>query len=295
MATQHSPLPGARVAAITVSYGSLEVLPALLGSIPAASVHQVLAIVADNKAQDATDNAVAVSHEFGARYVPLARNVGYGSAINAAARDLPAAIEWILVVNPDVVLEPGSIDTMVATGEEDTTIASVGPRTLTSEGEVYPSARSVPSLRTGVGHALFVNLWLENPWTRAYRNDTMSEPVRRDAGWLSGACVLVRRSVFDAIGGFDEGYFMYFEDVDLGYRLGKAGYRNVYEPNAVAVHTGAHSTTTESGRMISAHHDSARRFLSRKYSGFWLWPIRVSLTIGLQLRSALVRRRINRP
>ncbi|HMH57716.1 MAG TPA: hypothetical protein VK537_00910, partial [Galbitalea sp.] len=49
-----------------------------------------------------------------------------------------------------------------------------------------------------------------------------------------------------------------------------------------------------SGRMISAHHDSARRFLSRKYSGFWLWPIRVSLTIGLQLRSALVRRRVNR-
>jgi N-acetylglucosaminyl-diphospho-decaprenol L-rhamnosyltransferase len=296
MAPPHPPRDAARVAAITVSYGSLGVLPALLESIPAASNDPVLVLVADNKAQDATENAAAVSAKFGARYVPLPSNVGYGSAINAAARDLPESIEWILVVNPDVVLGAGSIDAMRATGAEDPAIADVGPQTLTTDGDVYPSARSVPSLRTGVGHALFVNLWVGNPWTRAYRNDTQSEPVRRDAGWLSGACVLVRRSVFDEIGGFDEGYFMYFEDVDLGYRLGKAGYRNVYEPGAIAIHTGAHSTTTESEseRMISSHHDSARRFLNRKYRGWWLWPIRVSLTIGLQLRSALVRRRVNR-
>jgi len=293
MAPNDSPPSAARVAAITVSYGSLDVLPALLASIPAASVGPVLVIVADNKAQ-AADNALEVSREFSAQYVPLPENVGYGSAINAAAKGLPASIEWILVVNPDVVLGAGSIDALVATTDEDAAIAAVGPMTLTSDGDVYPSARSVPSLRTGVGHALFVNLWLDNPWTRAYRNDTTAAPVRRDAGWLSGACVLVRRTVFDRLGGFDEGYFMYFEDVDLGFRIGKSGYRNVYEPGAVVTHTGAHSTTMESGRMISAHHDSARRFLSRKYSGFWLWPIRVSLTIGLQLRSALVRRRVNR-
>jgi N-acetylglucosaminyl-diphospho-decaprenol L-rhamnosyltransferase len=296
MAPLHSPLDSARVAAITVSYGSLEVLPALLKSIPAATAHPILVLVADNKAQDVSANASAVSKQFGARYVPLSDNVGYGGAVNEAARDLPATVEWILVVNPDVILGQGSIDVLVQTGNESPDIASVGPRTLTTTGDVYPSARSVPSLRTGVGHALFVNLWVGNPWTRAYRNDTGSEPVRRDAGWLSGACVLIRRQVFDEIGGFDPGYFMYFEDVDLGYRLGKAGYRNVYEPDATAVHTGAHSTTSEleSDRMISTHHDSARRFLNRKYRGWWLSPIRASLTIGLQLRSTLVRRRVSR-
>jgi N-acetylglucosaminyl-diphospho-decaprenol L-rhamnosyltransferase len=292
MAPNDSSRNPARVVAITVSYGSLAVLPALLDSVSAASVDPVRILVADNKSTDATENAREITARAGAGYVPLPSNVGYGSAINAAAATLPAEVEWILVVNPDVVLSPGSIDALVREGESDPRIASVGPLTLTTEGDVYPSARSVPSLRTGVGHALFVNLWIENPWTRAYRNDTAAEPVRRDAGWLSGACVLVRRSIFDSIGGFDEGYFMYFEDVDLGYRLGKAGYRNVYEPDAVVTHTGAHSTTSESGRMISAHHDSARRFLGRKYSGFWLWPIRVSLTIGLQLRSTLVRRRV---
>jgi N-acetylglucosaminyl-diphospho-decaprenol L-rhamnosyltransferase len=292
MASEDSLLPAARVAAVTVSYGSLSVLPALLASIPAASTHPILVTIADNKAQDA-DNAKTVASDFRANYLPMKSNVGYGSAINAAVRLLPGAVEWILVVNPDVVLSPGSIDTLVSVGDEDPRVAAVGPKTLTTEGEVYPSARSVPSLRTGVGHALFANLWLENPWSRAYRQDTSAEPVRRDAGWLSGACVLVRRSAFDQLGGFDEGYFMYFEDVDLGYRLGKAGYRNVYEPGASVTHTGAHSTTTESGRMISAHHDSARRFLNRKYAKRWMWPIRVSLTIGLHLRSALVRRRLN--
>src|ERR1700710_70640 len=111
MAPTDSPLPSARVAAITVSYGSLAVLPALLKSIPAASERPTLVLVADNKAQDATNNARELSQEFGARYVPLASNVGYGSGIQAAARDLPPTIEWILVVNPDVVLEPHSIDT----------------------------------------------------------------------------------------------------------------------------------------------------------------------------------------
>jgi N-acetylglucosaminyl-diphospho-decaprenol L-rhamnosyltransferase len=293
MASQDSSHPSARIAAITVSYGSLEVLPALLASIPAAGAQSIVVLVADNKADDA-DNAQAVSAQFGAQYVALPANVGYGSAINAAACRLPETIDWILVVNPDVVLVPGSVDELVATGDTDAAIGSVGPLTLTSEGDVYPSARSIPSLRTGLGHALFANLWLGNPWSRAYRNDTSVTSQQRDAGWLSGACVLVRRSAFDALGGFDEGYFMYFEDVDLGYRLGKAGYRNVYDPAAVVTHTGAHSTTSDSERMISAHHASAQRFLNRKYSAGWLWPVRVALTIGLHVRSALVRRRINR-
>jgi N-acetylglucosaminyl-diphospho-decaprenol L-rhamnosyltransferase len=296
MAPQHSPLDAARVAAITVSYGSLGVLPGLLESVAGASASPVRIVVADNKAQDAIENAAAISKRFDATYVSLPHNVGYGSAVNAAARSLPPTVDWILVINPDVVLEPGSIDALVRTGDEDSGIGSVGPLTLTTSGEVYPSARAVPSLRTGVGHALFANLWIDNPWSRAYRNDTRAEPVRRDAGWLSGACVLVRRTAFDELGGFDEGFFMYFEDVDLGFRLGKAGYRNVYEPNATVLHTGAHSTTTvsESERMISAHHESARRFLNRKYRAWWLWPVRVTLTVGLALRSTIVRRRVGR-
>lgn len=280
------------MAIVTVSFGSGAVLSGFLASVGEASAVDPLVVVADNK--PVGDSAVAgQAEEFGATYLPLGSNAGYGGAMNAAVAVLPPSVQWVLISNPDVVLGEGSIDALVRAGDADPVIGAVGPAILTAEGAVYPSARSVPSLRTGVGHALFANLWVENPWSRAYRRDADEAPKPRDAGWLSGACLLVRRTAFDSLGGFDPGFFMYFEDVDLGYRLGKAGFRNLYEPSAQVTHTGAHSTGAESGRMITAHHDSARRFLGKKYPGPLLWPVRLALTIGLRVRSIVVRRKLH--
>ena len=288
MALSSQPQRTAVVAVATVSFGSGDVLEGFLESVPASSAGPVIVVVADNSPEVASVAQLAVASS--AHYLPLDRNLGYGGAMNEAIRSLPSAVEWVLVSNPDVVLTAGAIDALVAAGNSDPRIGAVGPAIMT-DGEVFPSARAVPSLRTGIGHALFANIWLGNPWTRAYRRDSNSDPVRRDAGWLSGACVLVRKSAFDQLGGFDDGYFMYFEDVDLGYRFGKAGYRNLYEPAAVVVHTGAHSTSDHSARMIAVHHQSARRFLSRRYSGWYLWPVRVALIVGLDVRSAFLSRR----
>lgn len=292
MANSNSAAESARVAVVTVSFGSGLVLETFLSSVAAASADGAVLVVADNKPGPAS-GVESESRVTGAEYLPLPTNVGYGAAMNAAIRTLPASVEWVLISNPDVVLGEGAIDVLVREGDADARIGAIGPCIITAEGSVYPSARSVPSLRTGIGHALFANLWLANPWSRAYRRDEGEAPRRRDAGWLSGACLLVRRPLFDELGGFDPGFFMYFEDVDLGFRIGKAGYRNVYEPKAVVRHTGAHSTTVESGRMIRAHHESARLFLSRKYPGPLLWPVRIALTVGLATRSALLRRRTN--
>jgi N-acetylglucosaminyl-diphospho-decaprenol L-rhamnosyltransferase len=293
MPSPSAPVTRSRVAIVTVSFGSSGVLAGFLDSVDGMSGDQPVVIVADNKPEG--DDVVAdLARQHAVTYLPLGANLGYGGAVNAAAETLPPSVEWILVSNPDVSLEADALDALVATGDSDPRIGSVGPAVLTAEGGIYPSARSVPSLRTGVGHAILVNIWGDNPWTRAYRSETETRVERRDAGWLSGSCVLVRRSAFTELGGFDTGFFMYFEDVDLGYRLGKAGYRNVYEPAARVVHTGAHSTTNDSSRMISAHHDSARRFLNKKYAAWWLWPVRATLTIGLRMRSALVRRSLRK-
>ena len=278
-----------RLAIATVSYGSDEVLVTFLNSVAPSSSQRVEIVVADNKPLNSAIPGIAAGA--GAGYIPMDHNLGYGGALNAAVASLPPEVEWVLLSNPDVVLSPGALDILVAAGERDPNIASVGPCVLSPQGTVYPSARSIPSLRDGIGHALFANLWEDNPWSRSYRRDADRVPVERDAGWLSGSCVLVRRSVFIELGGFDTGYFMYFEDVDLGYRFGKAGYRNLYEPNAVVTHTGAHSTNSESARMIVAHHESARRFLSRKYSGWYLWPLRFVLTVALKVRAAALSRR----
>jgi N-acetylglucosaminyl-diphospho-decaprenol L-rhamnosyltransferase len=293
MATSAETRPSTtQVAVVTVSYGSEDVLRPFLASLPAASAHPLTVIVADNKV-DAADTVVArLTADAGATYLPLETNCGYGGAINRAVAALPAEIEWVVVSNPDVTVNPGAIDTLLDSIRGHDLVGSVGPRILSSDGSLYPSARSIPSLRSGVGHALFANVWPNNPWTRGYRRESLGAVVRRDAGWLSGAFLIVRRSVFDELAGFDEGYFMYFEDVDLGYRIGRLGLRNVYEPAATVVHTGAHSTTSDSRRMARAHHDSARRFLTRKYSGPLLWPVRTALNIGLLVRSRLAERRL---
>ncbi|SDZ41254.1 glycosyltransferase [Herbiconiux ginsengi] len=283
----------ARIAVITVSYDSASVLGSFLDSVPAALPGEPVEIsVADNKPDSPHRPEIeAIAAEAGAHYAPMAGNLGYGHAMNAVAAGLPAPIRYLLISNPDVVLHPDALTTMVATLESARDIGAVGPRILELDGSSYPSARSVPSIRNGIGHALFANVWPSNPWSRSYRHEIGEHPERRDAGWLSGACLLVRREAFEQLGGFDTGYFMYFEDVDLGYRLGLAGWRNVYEPAAVVLHTGAHSTSGESAAMLDAHHRSARRFLGKKYSGWWLWPVRTVLSAGLSVRSAFVRSR----
>lgn len=279
-----------RVGVTTVSYNSESVLSDFLSSIPLASTSPLHVVVADNH-PEAGGETERITRAGGAEWLPMPENLGYGAGMNAAAGRLPESVEWILVSNPDIVLHPGAIDTLVAAAESDPLIAAVGPAIENDDGSRYPSARAVPSLRTGVGHAMFVNLWPDNPWTSRYRSEDVDPDAQRDTGWLSGSCLLVRRSAFDAIGGFDDGYFMYFEDVDLGYRFGKAGWRNVFVPSAVATHEGAHSTSENSARMTAVHHDSARRFLARKYPGPLLWPIRTSLNVGLAVRSKLISAR----
>jgi len=283
-----------RLAVVTVSYGSDHVLGAFLDSLSSASGERLVVVVADNKPQGRPNIVSQLTSGAGGHYLPLASNMGYGHAINEAVRTLPDTVEWVIVSNPDVTLSVGVIDLLLVSVRDDPTIGAVGPRILSSDGTVYPSARTIPSLRSGVGHALFSNLWPRNPWTRTYRREHDSGLTRRDAGWLSGAFLMVRRSVFDQLGGFDESYFMYFEDVDLGYRIGQLGFRNIYEPNAEVVHTGAHSTRgDESTRMLRAHHASAKRFLFKKYSGPLLFPVRVLLSLGLSARARLEEFRTN--
>jgi N-acetylglucosaminyl-diphospho-decaprenol L-rhamnosyltransferase len=279
-----------RVAVVTVSYNSGSQLPAFLDSVAAQSAHPGAVVIADNASADVESTRALVA-ERGARLVELGDNAGYGAAVNAAVASLPPVVEYVLVSNPDVAMAPDALAVLVESLDRQPDAAAVGPRILNSDGTTYPSARNLPSLRTGIGHALLGTPWPTNPWTRAYRAETQSPDRRRSVGWLSGACVLVRRRAFDEVGGFDPAYFMYFEDVDLGYRLGQAGWLNAYEPDAIVTHVGGLSTKSESRRMLLAHHRSAERFIRTKYASPLLAPIRWALTAGLRVRAWIVTRR----
>ncbi|MGO4595422.1 glycosyltransferase family 2 protein [Leifsonia sp. 2TAF2] len=275
-------------AVVTVSYNSSGQLDAFLSSLDNEIRAGVLVVIADNASSD-IEVTERIARTHGSQVVTLSENLGYGGAVNRAVASLPSSVDAVLVCNPDVLVGDDALETLRARLDADPTIGAVGPRILNEDGTLYPSARRIPSLRTGIGHALFVRIWPSNPWTKAYRSE--NQVSARDVGWLSGACFLIRRSVFDELGGFDEGYFMYFEDVDLGYRIGRAGFRNRYEPAASVVHVGGLSTQAESSRMVRVHHASAYRFLANKYQGPLLAPVRAVLRAALAARAWLLTRR----
>lgn len=271
------------VGVVTVTFNTGETLRRFLETVATASADPLDVVVVDNASADAS-TARSISDEHGARFLGLETNAGYGAGIDAGVATFPPAVEFILISNPDVTLTPGAIDVLVARARALPHVGAVGPRINDATGTLYPSARRLPSLRTGIGHVLFVKVWPSNPWTRSYRQEATAVE-ERETGWLSGACLLVRASHFAAVRGFDESYFMYFEDVDLGARMTRAGYPQLYVPSAVVTHTGAHSTSGHSRQMERVHHESAYRYLSRKYHAWYLWPLRVALRVGLGVRS----------
>lgn len=274
---------------VTVTHNTGETLESFLASLTEASSQPLTVVIVDNASIDlSSERASANAH--GASILELSNNLGYGAGVSAGIDAGATDSEYVLISNPDVTFAPGAIDALVRAADELTTAGSFGPKILDAEGHTYPSARNLPSLRNGVGHAFFSKVWPNNPWSRNYRSDQDYGSERRRAGWLSGACLLVRKSAYDAVGGFDPRFFMYFEDVDLGARLGKLGWSNIYVPDAVVTHTGAHSTSGSAKRMERAHHNSAYIYLAEKYSAWYLGPVRTVLRLGLAARGWWVTR-----
>jgi N-acetylglucosaminyl-diphospho-decaprenol L-rhamnosyltransferase len=282
-------MTGPAVSAVTVTYSPGETLQLFLDSLQKASSAQVPVVIADNGSSDGAPEAAALREEV--TLVSTGGNIGYGQAANhgVAATRTP----WVVIANPDVVWTPGSLDVLLAAAQRWPRAGALGPLIRTEDGQLYPSARALPSLGRGIGHALFGWFWAANPWTSAYRRD-QEALTERTAGWLSGSCLMVRREAFDSIGGFDGKYFMYFEDVDLGERLGQAGWLNVYVPDAEVVHLGGYSTSRHQAAMLAEHHRSALTYLTGRYPGARWAPLRFALRAGLGIRAALVSRFVAR-
>jgi N-acetylglucosaminyl-diphospho-decaprenol L-rhamnosyltransferase len=273
--------PPLRVVVVTYSPG--ETLPAFLTSLASATSAPYDVVLADN---GSTDGAPEAAEGPGVRLLRTGGNLGYGRAANAGAAGFDG--DWLVVANPDVVWQPASLDALLAAAERWPAAGCLGPAIRTPDGRLYPSARAFPSLGRGIGHALCGWWWPGNPWTRSYRAE-VGRPVEGPTGWLSGSCMLLRRTAFDAVRGFDPAYFMYAEDMDLCRRLADAGWSSVYVPSAVVTHTGGHSTSRHAARMVAEHHRSLYRYLARQYAGPRYALLRPLLAAGLFLRYLLAR------
>ncbi|MGI8696384.1 MAG: glycosyltransferase family 2 protein, partial [Mycobacteriales bacterium] len=284
-------LPGAAAAdcgpplgVVTVTYSPGESLPTFMSTLATATTCRYAVTLADNGSTDGEPEKAARAD--GVTLLRTGANIGFGAAANVGVAQ--TASDWVVVANPDVEWRPGSIDGLLAAAARWPKAGAIGPAIITANGDLYPSARAIPSLGRGIAHALLGWWWPSNPWTRSYRREQGS-PAEGPVGWLSGSCLLLRRDAFCSVEGFDPSYFMYFEDLDLCERLGSAGWTCVYVPSVVVGHTGGHATRKAPAAMVLEHHRSAYRYLSRRYAGAGYLPLRLAIRVGLAVRARLSR------
>jgi N-acetylglucosaminyl-diphospho-decaprenol L-rhamnosyltransferase len=276
---------------VTVTYSPGDTLETFLDSVVKATNRPLRVLLADNGSTDGAPERAL--RRDGVRLLRIGENVGYGSAANRGVVEWGPEVGWVVVANPDIEWHPGSLDELLAAAARWPRAAALGPLIRQPDGAVYPSARLLPALGRGIGHAVLGPVWPDNPWSMAYQQSS-AVLGERTAEWLSGSCLLLRRVAFESVGGFDPRYFMYFEDVDLGDRLGRAGWLNVYVPTAEVTHLGGHATSRVPEQMLVEHHRSTYRYLADRYSGPLAAPLRLALRAGLAGRLRFVRRAARR-
>jgi N-acetylglucosaminyl-diphospho-decaprenol L-rhamnosyltransferase len=213
-------------------------------------------------------------------------NFGYGGGVNRGVVAVPPGPDVLLVCNPDLVIEPAAVKAMVAALDAEPELGMVGPRIHNTDGSLYPSARTVPGPFDAVGHAFLGIVMPNNRFTRRYRMLDVDQSVPRRVHWISGACFAIRRELFDRIGGFDEQFYMYLEEVDLCSRARAAGAAIGYEPAARIMHVGGVSTQQLPYRMLAEHHRSVMRWWLSNHNG-WQRVFAPAIALGLVARFAL--------
>ncbi|MGH9103042.1 MAG: glycosyltransferase, partial [Acidimicrobiales bacterium] len=192
------------VAAVVVNYNAGGHLMACVRSLQGEGCDEI--VVVDNASSDGSARRVAAELA-GVALIEAGANLGYGRAANRGVAATSAST--VVVCNPDLVVHRGALGHMCEALEEDPGLAVVGPRTLRSDGSLYPSARTFPSLRDSVAHGFLGLVSPSNRWTRRYTLADWDHGTSRDVDWVSGACFAARRLAWESLGGFDEAYFMY--------------------------------------------------------------------------------------
>ena len=227
--------PEPLVAVAVVSWNTRDLLRDCLQSLVGQSLAEIW--VVDNASQDGS--AVMVAQEFpSVRLVASERNLGFGPAVNLVAAQ--TAAPWIAPANADVELRPSALRALLDAGERHPRAGILAPRLELPSGETQHSVYAFPTIpftarfNLGFHRRVGDRLCLEGFW----------DPSReRDVDWAIGAFLLVRRAAWDAAGGFDQGQWMYAEDLDLGWRAARAGWSTRYVPSARVLHHASAATT----------------------------------------------------
>ena len=257
---------------IVVSWNTRQDLLSCLASVmanPPAGSFEVLVI--DNASADGSAEAVNIEYP-AVHLIASPENLGFARANNRAAAS--AQGQFWLLLNPDTVVWPGALDTLVRYLDRHPQVAAVGPRLVHLDGSIQQSIERLPSIFREWWRLLHLD-WVY-PFSR-YPQSALAARQPQRVEVLSGACLLLRREAVKAIGLFDEEYFIYSEEIDLCDRLQQAGWELHWVPEAGVTHLGGQSTRQMADRMFVELYRSKVKFFRKRRGPVAAWFYKVVL------------------
>jgi N-acetylglucosaminyl-diphospho-decaprenol L-rhamnosyltransferase len=244
--------------AVIVSYNSRATLRGCVE--PLTRIDDVHVVVVDNASPEDPLDTIS---DLDASIVRAPRNGGFSYGCNLGAEQ--GSAPYVLFINPDARIDEASLAALRGVLEADPSVGVAGPRILDADGTLLRSQRRFPRPGSTFGQALFLHRVFPNA---AFADELIHDDAAYErAGtvdWLSGACLLVRRSALADIGGMDEGFFLYCEDTDLSRRMLDAGYSTRFEPSAEARHEEGSSAPRSA--LLAIHARSRVRYARRHFT-----------------------------
>jgi len=276
------------VSVVIVSYGTRDLTLAALESVrETKQAVDLEAIVVDNASPD--DSADAIARE--KSWVKLIRspeNRGFAAGANQGAR--AAQGEWLLFLNSDARLPAGSLAQLLRIAKELRTPGAVGPWIQRTDGKPQASVGHFYGPWRDFVRSFYLDRVLRRTGLEGLFIPPRRGPVRK-VDWVSGACMLIRRDTFQSVEGFDEAYFLYVEDMDLCFRLSKAGWVNYYVPEITVMHELGQSGSSNNPFPLEG--GKAPEYFIRKFRPGYPIPLQRSLrVIGILIWMSILQYRI---
>jgi N-acetylglucosaminyl-diphospho-decaprenol L-rhamnosyltransferase len=262
------------VSIIILSYNTCELTQRCAASLCAepglqALTHEI--IVVDNASTDNTSDTLRSAYPR-TRIIRNDRNLGFAQGNNvglAAARG-----RYLLLLNSDTEVRPGAVRALVEFMEAHPEAGACGPMLLNPDGTLQPSGRALPGVwQVFIGMTRLYRLWKRDFYLERGRDYTQTRRVEE----LSGAALLIRREVYEKLGGFDPGFFAYYEDVDWCKRMGDAGYTLYYVPAARVIHQWQGTSRAVSELAYRAGQYSLRYYFAKHHGGLAQRAIQIML------------------
>jgi N-acetylglucosaminyl-diphospho-decaprenol L-rhamnosyltransferase len=256
----------AELSVVIVNYNTGDYLKRCLRSLEShRGAIEVDVLVIDNASHDFSHLAAKAEYPW-VRLVANPDNRYLSPAWNQGVRETTAP--FLLFLNPDAEWWSGTLADFVSVAREHPKAGMVGPMIRNMDGTVYPSGRPFPNVLDATGHAFLGPFVPRNRFTRRYHVDGWDRTTESEVDWVSGACILMPRAAFDEVGGFDESFLLYGEELDLATRLRALGWTVVFTPEVEVLHEIGVSTG-RTHASIRMHSDSIYRYYRKHRASGW--------------------------